>query len=169
MALLLLHASQVKKQSRLRSEDIVEVRIAFMGLFFCCISLLVISPNTCSNLFLQRASLSSPTKFQVLYVDGSQIIAMHQSTYEQIEIPLSLLGTRAHFVRDGITIVIESHADVPVLVHLPPRMTFEVSEIDDASSTAMTTQGFKLRVPKHVRPGDTIVVDTDDGRYISKE
>ena len=131
---------EVKKNTRLRSEDIVE-----------------------------RAALSTPTKYQVLYVVGSQILAMHQTTFEQIEIPVSLLGNKAQFLQDGITIVIESHDGVPVLVHLPQRMTFEVTSLEDSTGTALTSHGFKCRVPKHVRVGDKIVVDTEDGRYVSKE
>lgn len=131
---------EVKKQMRLRSEDVME-----------------------------RVNLSTPMKFQVLYIEGAQVLVMNGTTFEQLEIPIALFGDRKQYLQDGITLVVESHAGVPVLVHLPPRMTFEVTSLDDGGSTATTSQGFKLRVPKHVKVGDRILVDTSDGRYVSKE
>ena len=118
--------------------------------------------------FVERIALTSPAKYQVLYVTGDHIAVMHEKTFEQVEIPVSLLGDRAHFLQDGISLVVESHAGAPVLVHLPARMTFSVASVDDAGGTATTAAGFKLRVPKHVKPGDSIVIDTAEGKYVSK-
>ena len=78
---------EVKKAIRLRSEDYVE-----------------------------RVALSSPTKYQVLYVVGDAVLVMHEKTFEQVEIPLAFFGERAGYLRDGISLVVESmrsHAEVP--------------------------------------------------------
>lgn len=131
---------EVKKAIRLRSEDYVE-----------------------------RVALSSPTKYQVLYVVGDAVLAMHEKTFEQVEIPLALLGDRAGYLRDGISLVVEEHAGAPVLVHLPPRMEFGVAALDEGQGLATLDQGgIRLRVPKHVRLGDRVVVDTAEGKYVSK-
>jgi elongation factor P len=94
---------------------------------------------------------------------------MNDKTFEQIEFPVHLLGDKAQYLQDGMQIVIESYNDLPVVVQLPMRVAFELTAVDASSGTGTTSTGFKLRVPKHVVAGDRVLIDTADGRYVSKE
>lgn len=129
----------VKKDLRFRSEDMVE-----------------------------KAVLDTPVKYTVLYTSGDTMSVMNADTFEQTELPLSLLGDKARYVADGIAIYVEAHKGEPAVVNIPSRITVVVTEMDEAGGVAVVTAGYKVRAPKHVKVGDSIVVDTSDGRYISK-
>jgi elongation factor P len=94
---------------------------------------------------------------------------MNDKTFDQLAFSSEILGEKAQYLQDGMSLTIESFDGLPVLVSVPARVTFSLIETDVSSGTGTTSAGFKLRIPKHVSTGDRVIIDTADGRYVAKE
>ncbi|MGE5259766.1 MAG: elongation factor P, partial [Actinomycetota bacterium] len=64
--------------------------------------------------------------YQFLYAEGDMLTFMDVDTYDQIQIPKELIGERAAFLQDGMTVTVESHEGRPIGVSLPDQVTLEV-------------------------------------------
>lgn len=121
---------------------------------------------------VERADLDTPKKVQILYSDGTAVHVMDQATYEQSEIPLALLGDKAAYVQDGMFLHLESFKGVPAVINFPLKVTLDVAELEDigiSTCSAVLANGMKVRVPKHLKAGDKVVIDTRTGEYAGKE
>lgn len=136
---------------------------------------------------VDTAQLDSPARYTVLYSTADSVTVMHQGTFEQTELPVEVLGDRAKYLHDGLVLTIEAYQGTPAIVNLPNRITGRVVELDpsggdaatvvpvnpesDAAATPVDAGGssFKVRVPKFVKVGDRVVVETETGKYLSRE
>ena len=115
--------------------------------------------------------------YQYLYPEGDMLTFMDLDTYDQIEIPKDLLGERAAFLQDGMTVTVESHEGRSIGVALPGQVTLEVVEADPvvkgqtaASSykPAKLENGVRILVPPFVGVGERVVVDTTELTYVRR-
>ena len=112
-----------------------------------------------------------------LYEDGSHLVFMHAETFEQISISADMVGDRAAFLQDGMTITMSSHEGDPISIELPDTVVMEVVEADavvkgqTASSSykpAMLKNGIRVLVPPHIETGTLIVVRPEDASYVER-
>lgn len=148
-----------------------------------------------SDEMVDTAELDSPARYTVLFWDSSSVTAMHPTTFEQTEIPIDVLGeANARYLYDGIVLTVESFKGLPVLIALPSRVTARVISMDAGggdSATVVTVPGeaaakegntgpddaaalasgatYKVRVPKFVKAGDRLIIDTEHGKYLGRE
>lgn len=117
------------------------------------------------------------TKMRMLYKDASQVSFMDDVSFEQIEIPLSLIGDREQWMMEEIVYSIVFYKGVPVEVIPPTFMEMSITETapglrGDTSGRvlkpAMTESGAKVQVPIFVEEGDKIKIDTRTGDYVSR-
>jgi len=122
---------------------------------------------------VQEASLTKK-KYQYLYKDEENAIFMDEATYEQIQIPLSILGTDVTYLKEGQPISVLAVEEEPLAVELPPKMEFSISDTgpnvkgNSASNLykdAILENGLKVRVPLFSKVGDRVVIDTRTGEY----
>lgn len=128
---------------------------------------------------LEKAELESPAWYTVLYASSGVLSLMNTSTYEQIELAVEELGDRARFVQEGMTLVIEAYKGTPAVITLPAKVTVNVVSMDEGGGVAEVSTGveggavpptrFKVRVPKFIKVGDRITLDTEDAKYIGRE
>jgi elongation factor P len=111
------------------------------------------------------------------YTDGDLLVLMDPESFEQLTIPLDLLGEQAPFIQDNMTINLHLVEGDPVGIDLPPQVTLEVVEADPvvkgqtASSSykpAKLSNGVKTMVPPFIEAGERIVVRTEDGSYVER-
>lgn len=116
-------------------------------------------------------------KLQYLYKTGNGLIFMDSKTYEQIEIPLSLLGESSAFLIEGENVDVLFWDEKPISCELTPKVTLAVTECDPGvkgnSATniykqAVLENGLKLKVPLFIKKGDRIRVDTRTGEYLER-
>jgi elongation factor P len=102
---------------------------------------------------------------------------MDVDTYDQIQIPKDLLGERAAFLQDGMTVTVESHEGRSIGVALPDQVTLEVVEAEPvvkgqtaASSykPAKLENGVRILVPPFIGVGERVVVDTNELTYVRR-
>ncbi len=115
--------------------------------------------------------------FTYSYTEGTNIVLMDPETFEQLVVPLDLLGDQAPFLQDNMTIDVDMVEGEPVGAHLPPQVTLEIVEADPvvkgqtASSSykpAKLSNGVKTLVPPFVEAGERVVVRTEDGSYVER-
>lgn len=130
-----------------------------------------------SNLTFPVVDLSKQ-KLQYLYKDDSRAYFMNPASYDQVEIPLSVLGKDIAFVKEGEETVILFWGEKPLSVELSPKIVLKVTETDPGvkgnSATniykpAVLENGLKLKVPLFINTGDKIRVDTRTGEYIERQ
>ncbi|GAN78688.1 elongation factor P [Acidocella aminolytica] len=111
------------------------------------------------------------------YTDGENLVLMDPETFEQIMVPVSILGESAPFLQDNMPIVLALVEGDPVGITLPPQVTLEIVEADPvvkgqtASSSykpAKLSNGVKTLVPPFIEAGERVVVRTEDGSYVER-
>jgi elongation factor P len=116
-------------------------------------------------------------KKQFLYKEGTNFNFMDMNTYEQISVPLELLGENANYLKENIeveAIYLESELigiDLPTII----EMTISESEpgikgdsVSNITKMAKLETGADIRVPLFIKEGDKIKVDTRTGEYVER-
>ena len=114
---------------------------------------------------------------QFLYESDGMLVFMDVETFEQVELPSDLLGSRRPFLQDGMIVTMSSHEGDPISVELPDTIVMEVVEADavvkgqTASSSykpAVLENGERVMVPPHIETGTRIVVRPEDASYVER-
>jgi elongation factor P len=123
-----------------------------------------------------RARLDSHT-VQFLYADDDTYHFMNTETFDQIAIPVSLIGDDTKFLKENMEVELQSYGDEPIAIDLPPnvelRITYTEPGIrgDTASGTtkpATVETGAVVLVPLFINQDEVIKVDTRTGQYIER-
>ncbi|HAK05566.1 MAG TPA: elongation factor P [Firmicutes bacterium] len=113
-------------------------------------------------------------QMQFLYDNGTHLVFMDQSSYEQIEIDKEHLEWEKQFLRGDETVEIMSYDDEIIGLSLPSKVALKIIEcepairgdtVNKAMKDALLETGLKVRVPLFINEGETIMIRTDDGTY----
>jgi elongation factor P len=116
-------------------------------------------------------------EMQVLYRDGDDYVFMDQQSYDQVNVPVKLLGDAAGFLVDGSIPTLIFHGDEVIGTDLPAAVELAIAEtepgiqgdrVSGARKPATLETGLVVQVPLFVNPGDRIKVDTRSGEYITR-
>jgi elongation factor P len=127
---------------------------------------------------VEKVSLDPPQRLQVLYWDAEKVSFMDSTTFEQTELPLSVLGDPAQFLQEGMIVTVEMYQGQPAIVHMPMKAVFEVKEVtpmpgnsqnEGRDIPAVLSNGVRIKVPKFTKAGDRIVIDIAQAKYLGKE
>lgn len=114
---------------------------------------------------------------QYLYKDGESAYFMDPSSFEQITVPLSLIGTDTAYLKEGESFNVSFLDKEALALNLPPKMDFIIADADpgvkgnSASNIykdATLDNGLKTRVPLFIKIGDRVRIDTRTGEYSQK-
>lgn len=115
--------------------------------------------------------------YQYLYDDGQFYVFMDTDTYEQKQLPHTVMEDDKHFLRDNMELELLSYEGEVLDYILPKSMEFEVVEAENAvagdtatgaTKTVITDTGLKVKTPLFVNEGDRIKVNTETGEYITR-
>lgn len=116
-------------------------------------------------------------QYEYLYSDGSGHVLMDGETYEQVTIPLELIGDQAVFLTENIQIEVALVDGQAVTADLPNTVELKIEDtspqVKGATATnqlkdATCTGGAKIRVPPFVENGTIVKVDTRTGEYLGR-
>ena len=116
-------------------------------------------------------------EMEYLYSEGGNHFFMDTETYEQIHFTSELLGDSMQYLKANSTIEVEFHTDSPVGIALPPTVDLKVVEtepgmpsatVSNVQKPARTETGLVVPVPHFISEGETIRVDTTDGKYVER-
>ena len=114
---------------------------------------------------------------EYLYTDNDLYHFMDTDTFEQVALSKDSLEGVVKFLKDNTVVELESFEGEPINVSLPTTIDLEVvwAEMAVAGDTANSPTkeveletGFRLNVPMFVKEGDTVRIDTRDGRYVTR-
>lgn len=139
------------------------------------------SGTTTEKSFINGAKVNDVQVFkrdlQYLYKDSDNVYFMNSQTFEQIEIPLKLLGNDVYYLKEGDSFNISFLGSEALSVNLPPKMVFVVNEtapgVKGNSATnvfkdAVLENGLTVKVPLFIKTGDKVRIDTRTGAYTEK-
>lgn len=135
----------------------------------------------------EEKTLSSSTKveeistlkksLQFLYKDADKAVFMDPKTYEQVEVPVSLIKKEIQYMKEGGNVNVLFWNEEPLSVEISPKITLEVTDtvpgVKGNSATniykpATLENGLKIKVPLFIKKGDKIRVNTRTGGYMER-
>ncbi len=114
---------------------------------------------------------------QYLYRDGDNLMFMDTETFEQIPVPVELLGDKAGLLKESGEADVFFHEHDIVSVELPQHVTLRIAETEPgfkgdtaqaATKPAIVESGATVQVPLFINEGDEIRVDTRTGAYLDR-
>jgi elongation factor P len=123
-----------------------------------------------------KASLETKD-MEFLYQDGDNYFFMDIETFDQIPINIEMLGDDQYYLLPNTKVAINFYQNEPIGVDLPGTVILKVTETEPTLKTATVTSsykpavletGLKTQVPPFISEGESIKVDTSDGRYLER-
>ena len=115
--------------------------------------------------------------YNFLYQDGDGFHFMNPETYDQVSVPVDMVGDSAGYLQDGMTVSLSLHEGIPISIEMPTRVTLEITETEPvvkgqtASGSykpATLTNGKRIMVPTYITAGTKVVILTEDGSYVER-
>lgn len=112
-----------------------------------------------------------------LYSDVDGYHFMNSENYEAIALSKNLLADSIYYLQDEMKVDITYYNGEPIAVKLPQTVTLTIVETEpevrggtasNSPKPAKTDTGLSLMVPQFVKEGDKVVVNTEEGKYLSR-
>lgn len=129
-----------------------------------------------TNLKLEKAHVEK-MQMQFLYKENDNYVFMNTNDYSQMEVSSSIIGDDAKFLKEGLIIEIQMYEGEILGIVLPEKIDYKVTETTDAvkgnttnnaMKDATIESGYTIKVPMFISVGETIIVSTKDGKYVSR-
>jgi elongation factor P len=125
---------------------------------------------------VDRAILNK-REMQFLYRDGADYVFMDTSSYEQINVGPTALGSAADYLVENAEAILVMYEDEIIETELPASVELTITEtepgvqgdrVSGARKPAKLETGRVIQVPLFVNPGDRVKVDTRSGDYLTR-
>ncbi|MCZ0704081.1 elongation factor P [Natronobacillus azotifigens] len=116
-------------------------------------------------------------KMQYLYASGDLHTFMDMESYEQTEIDAKQISYELKFLKENMEVNIISYQGETIGVSLPNNVELEVTETEPGikgdtasggSKPATMETGLIVQVPFFINQGDRLIINTSDGKYVSR-
>ncbi|MGW9124877.1 elongation factor P [Paenibacillus chitinolyticus] len=116
-------------------------------------------------------------EMQYLYASGSEYTFMDTETYDQITLEEAQLKWELNFLKENMNINIMSYQGEILGINLPNSVELKVVETEPgvkgntaqgATKNAKVETGLNVQVPLFINENDVLLIDTREGKYISR-
>ena len=116
-------------------------------------------------------------EMQYIYQDGDGYVFMDTETYDQITLAREWVGDQMLYLKEGCKTSVILHEGAPISLELPQTVELAVTEADPSvkgataaaqRKSATLETGLKIEVPPYISAGDLVIVDTEEGAYLSR-
>lgn len=116
-------------------------------------------------------------EMEYIYNDGNSYYFMDTRTYEQIGIPLSVLGEKAKFLKENTTVMVQFYKGEPISIKVPKSIVLQITDtepgfkgdtVSNVTKPATLETGAVIQVPMFINPGDYVKVNPESGEYIER-
>lgn len=116
-----------------------------------------------------------PTQF--LYSSGREYTFMDTETYDQFTLSVDQLEWEKNFLVENMIVNIVSYDGEIIGINLPNSVELTVTQTEPgvkgntatgATKNAVLETGWQVQVPLFINEGDKLLIDTRDGKYISR-
>ncbi|MBR3049289.1 MAG: elongation factor P [Bacilli bacterium] len=114
---------------------------------------------------------------QYLYNMNDTYYFMNMNTYEQLELSKDLVGNNANFLKENLEVYITMFEGEVLGIDLPDKVELVITHTEaavkgnttnNALKDAEVETGYTVKVPLFIEEGETIIVSTSDGKYVSR-
>jgi len=115
--------------------------------------------------------------YSYLYRDDLGFHLMDGETFEQISIPVEVVGDAASYITEGMTVRLSMFEEKPIGIELGASVELEVTHaepavkgdrVSGATKPVTLATGLVIQVPLFVDEGDVVKVDTRTGEYLTR-
>lgn len=126
---------------------------------------------------VDRPNLES-RDMQFLYHEGTDLVFMDMTNYEQLHMSDEAVGDKAYFLKDGQECRVLMYNEKPIDLDIPVSMVLEVVDtepgakgdtVSNVTKPAKLETGITIQVPIFVNIGDKVKVDTRSKDYLGRE
>ena len=111
-----------------------------------------------------------------LYTDADACYFMNPESYDQVSVPVSLLGQHVRFLQPEMRLPVEFVEGQPVSVLFPDIIEARIAETsppvhaqqDSTWKPALLENGIEVMVPQFVKTGDVIRLDSQNLKYVDR-
>jgi elongation factor P len=130
-----------------------------------------ISGNMVEDIILEKKHL------QYLYKDDDKAYFMDPDTFDQVEIPLNVLGDDVKYLVDGEKAWVLFWDEKILGVEIPSSVIMKITEsepgargntVSNVLKPAKTASGLTVMVPLFISVGDSIKINTESGTYTGR-
>lgn len=117
------------------------------------------------------------TELQYLYADGDTLYFMNPRTFDQFEIKKDIFEGKEKYLLPEMKMFFSFYEGEAIGVRFPLKVTVKVTEAQEASAgntvnapkkPVTIETGVEVMAPLFVKQGETIIVDTETGEYVSR-
>lgn len=121
--------------------------------------------------------LLTTKEMQYLYADDDSFYFMDTETYDQLGIPVDVIGDGKYWLKENAICQLQYAGDELIGVDPPMFVELEVTKtepgfkgdtVQGGGKPATLETGAVITVPMFVNEGDVLRVDTRDGRYVTR-
>lgn len=114
---------------------------------------------------------------QYLYNDGSGYVFMDTSDFDQLSVPVEVVGDVANFMLENQNATVALHEGSALYVELPPSVVLEITYTEPGlqgdrstggSKPATLETGYQIQVPLFIENNTRVKVDTRTGEYLGR-
>lgn len=128
-----------------------------------------------SDLRFEELPLEKRT-FEFLYSGGDLCCFMDPASFEQVDVPISLAGSRLDLLEPGMQVSIEFLDGRPVQIIFPGFLEVRIADTapplhqqhDNNLKPARTANGIEIMVPQFIKTGDVIRFDLKTMKYMER-
>ena len=125
---------------------------------------------------VEQAYLEKVT-MQYLYKDSDGYVFMDNESYEQITLGEDMVGDDILYLKENNNVQVTLYEGKPLSIELPATVELKVIDTEPSLKGATAAAqykpatletGLKIQVPPFIEIGETVVVDTREGKYLSR-
>ncbi|GGD70205.1 elongation factor P [Paenibacillus nasutitermitis] len=114
---------------------------------------------------------------QYLYNSGNEYSFMDNETFDQFTLEKKQLEWEINFLKENMTVNITSYQGEILGIQMPNNVDLKVVETEPgikgntaqgATKNATVETGLTLQVPLFINEGDVLLIDTREGKYVSR-
>jgi elongation factor P len=119
----------------------------------------------------------STMEMQYLYQDGDDYVFMNPRTYEQMNVSGDIMSDYTAYLLPEQVMYVVLFNDAPVGIRFPNKVNLKVVYAEDTvaggrinapKKKVKLETGYEIEVPLFIKEGETIIVDTSTGLYVSR-
>lgn len=125
---------------------------------------------------VDEADITS-SKAQYLYQEGNNFCFMDSENYDQFTLSKDVLADATNYLVEGTDVTILNFNGNPINLEIPIKVKLKVVEappgikgdtVSTGGKVVTLETGLKINAPLFVKEGDTLIVNTERGEYVSR-
>jgi elongation factor P len=102
---------------------------------------------------------------------------MDSEDYDQFILPKDVLGEATNYLVEGTEVTILNFNGIPINLEIPIKVKLKVIEappgikgdtVSSGGKLVTLETGLKIGAPLFVKEGDTLIINTERGEYVSR-